>query len=131
MAIDTAHRADISVVSAARAEANEYRARWVMKVASGDATIFDVITAAKQPYGDPLAKIRLNPLLELDPAIRRYRKKLIVDVVEHTNAGKCELTKINIGWLIRSEARYVCFIETYLALATINDAPADRFPWVY
>ncbi len=125
------NHSDISVAIAARDEAKEYRAQWILKVANGDATIFDVIAAARQPYGDALAKIRLNPLLELDPAIRKYRKKLIADVIEHTYAGKTELTKINIGWLIHSNARYTYFIEAYLEFAKYADPPTDRFPWVY
>jgi hypothetical protein len=130
MTIDTAHRADISVASAARDEANRYRARWILKVVNRDATIFDVIVAAKQPYGDALAKIRLNPLLALDPAVGRHRKQLIKDVVARTHVGKSEPTKISIGWLIRSEVRYAYFVEAYLAFANVTDAPTDRFPWV-
>jgi hypothetical protein len=123
---------DLSVANEARDEAQRYRARWVMKVASGEATIFDVIEAARQPYGDALTKIRLGPLLALDPAVRRRRKQLIEDVVKHSYSGKRDLTKINIGWLItRSDARFAYFVEAYLAFANVTDAPADRFPWVY
>jgi hypothetical protein len=132
MTIDAAHRADISIARAARDEANRYRARWVMKVASGNATIFDVIDAARQPYGDALTKIRLGPLLDLDPAVRSHRKQLIEDVIKHSYSGKRESTKVNIGWLItRSDARFAYFVEAYLTFANVIDAPVDRFPWVY
>lgn len=126
------HHSDISVANEARDEAKRYRARWVMKVASNEATIFDVIDAARQPYGDALTKITLNQLLALDPSVRRHRKQIIEYVVQRLQSGKTESTRINIGWLItRSDAKFTYFAEAYLYFSNVTDAPVDRFPWVY
>jgi len=126
---------DISAARQVLDEAREYRAQWIMKVASGEANIFDVIEAASQPYSEPLTKIRLEALLSLDPSMRRRWQRVLSEVVQQTYAGRRELSihKLNVGWLLnsKSSARLDCFVESYLTARKASVPPSDRFPWVY
>jgi hypothetical protein len=128
-------RGNISIARHVLDEAREYRAQWIMKVAAGEATIFDVIEAASQPYSEPLVKIRLESLLSLDPAMRRRWQGVLVDVVQRTYVSKRQLSihRLNVGWLLnpKADARLDCFVEAYLTARRASEPFSDRFPWVY
>ncbi len=128
-------RGDIGAARQVLDEAREYRAQWIMKVAAGEATIFDVIEAASQPYSESLGKIRLESLLSLDLSVRRRWQEVLLYVAERTYVGKRQLSvhKLNVNWLINPKAntRMDCFVEAYLTARRASEPLSDRFPWVY
>ncbi|WP_276972081.1 hypothetical protein [Ferrimicrobium acidiphilum] len=128
---------DIQIATEALRDAQEYRAKWMMRISAGEASVFDVILAAKQPYAEALYKIRLESLLALDPLVNRRRQLILQRTVDLTYYGKrvLNLNKLSVGWLLspryKSSFRLDTFVDAYLTFAKIGDSVTERFPWTY
>jgi hypothetical protein len=117
--------------------ARKLRGQWMMRVASYQASIFDVIRAAQEPYAEALYKMRIDRVLSFDPMVKRKRKVLLQTLIDQTYQGPKELktSQLTIGWLLTlntsSDARMRRFVELYLTLGNATDPPTPRFPWTY
>jgi triacylglycerol esterase/lipase EstA (alpha/beta hydrolase family) len=126
---------DLQTAIEALRAAQAYRGQWMLRVAQGEASIFDVIQAAQQPYAEALGKIRLNSLLENDPLVKYKRKLVLQRTIEKSNSSELDIKKLNIKWLLgisrRTNSRLYVFAESYLTYAKIIDPVVPRFPWTY
>jgi hypothetical protein len=133
----------ISVANQAKAAAQRLRAEWLLRVATGESTIFDVIDAAESPFNEALLAIRLSALLGADRAVSRHRQKVIERVIKESVPSQTthppqKWDTVKVAWLYSKrgnpdikERKMQTLYSAYLWAADIRSGPTETFPWGY
>lgn len=113
---------------AARRAADQVRAQALVSVASGEASIWDVLARAATPSGRPLLRLSLHQLLIAQPGVgtksARSRVASLLDLVRSATAGESQRA-LTVQWLIDPRAhgrRMLAFIE-------VMDEHTGTPPW--
>jgi len=132
----------LEIVNRARVEAQRLRAEWLLRVETGQSTIFDVIEAAELPFSEPLRAMKMSVLLRADHTVARHTNKIITRLAyegaatANTRTARSK-TPILVGWFYAKpktdlpERRINLLYDIYLSFANAGAAPSDTFPWTY
>lgn len=110
-----------------RREAQQRRARALVHVAAGAATISDVIRQACAPDGAPLLTIRLRALLEARPGAGPAAAADVMTRLTYTLGAACR-EDADMAWLLdgRARGRYVAWLT---ATGKAGTSPWPGFPF--
>jgi len=137
-------RPPLEVANQAKAEAQRLRAEWLLRVETGQSTIFDVIEAAELPFSESLQAMRLATLFRADHSARRHVDAMLMRLAyEGTTTANCRVDKsdriMRVGWFYPSrgerpdlaERRINLLYDVYVSAVSPDTAPTETFPWEY
>jgi hypothetical protein len=112
-----------------RVKAQKRRALALVQVATGAATLSDVISQACAPDGGPLLSVRLKALLEARPGAGRAAAFDVMTRLSYTLGDVCR-EGADLAWLLdgRARGRYVAWLTATGVAAT---SPWPGFPFTY
>ncbi|WIB65455.1 hypothetical protein [Curtobacterium sp. MCBD17_040] len=122
-------RPPLADANSARAAARHLRATALMHVATGRASVHDVIRLACKPNGKPLLRITLKQLLLAQPGVGDETVARITRHVLHLTGSDVAPRKFTIAWLLDARAggrRFMAFCD---ALGNNSATPWPGFPF--
>jgi hypothetical protein len=131
---------DQTKIQSAKRDAERLRAKWLFNVSTGQATIFDAIEAAKLPFNEPLAQMKLYILMRALFADRPIEKIISSALYEVEWEHSCRVAKqwkdIRLSWFVTDGStpqmlykRREAFGHAYLSHFNYNPMPNITFPW--
>lgn len=93
--------------SQAATAARMMRARWLVAVSEGEATIPELMVASTRPGGEPLRKVRVDDLVCAAFDLRPARRHLVIGKMrEYLDiSDDVQDYRITVGWLLRNNTR--------------------------
>lgn len=124
-------RPSLNTANSARAVAERRRSAALIEVASGEASVADVITAAATEAGRPLLRITLRQLLLAQPGWGTERTaKVLSQTLTVLESQNVPMRRLTIAWLLDPRAggrRLMAFCDS---LSTRTEPPWVGFPFM-
>lgn len=100
--IDRDRRRSPAELSRARQDAGRMRAQWLLGLADGKATLYELLIAATRDGGHPLRALRLHMAIEHLPGISRSRTDAIIAELRYATGVPDEVPnrELNVAWLL-------------------------------